>query len=84
MHLDLDMALTPPKKPQRRPREPPPRLREKPAARARQVAKGRKATAAGRHKTLKLKVNTDADGLRPPTSAELRCPVSSSTDIVDL
>ena len=94
MHLDFDMALadesrpTPRKNPKRRPHEPP-RLRGKPAARARQVAKakGRKATTAAgkgrRHKAVKLKVNADTHGLRPPTSAELRCPVSSSTDSVD-
>ena len=53
---------------------------KRPAALARQVPKRRKATGNGRRsKAAKLKANADAaDGLRPPTSAELRCPVSSA------
>ena len=80
--FDFDMALSDIEarpKPTKRPRGPP-RLRDKPAAPARQVPKP-KATGNGgaksRAKKAKLSAKADAghraDGLRPPTSAELRC-----------
>ena len=81
--FDFDMALSDTEarpKPTKRPREPP-RLRDKPAAPARHVPKP-KATGNGGAKSrakLKAKLNAKADaghradGLRPPTLAELRC-----------
>ena len=66
---DADDTLPTPLK-KRRLREPS-RLREKSAARARQVPCRRRKAA-----------DADADGVRPPTSAELRCPVSAAVDPV--
>ena len=86
--LDFDMAFSDTEarpKPTKRPRGPP-RLRDKPAAPARQVPKP-KATGNGGAKgraesNVKLSANADAghraDGLRPPTLAELRCPPSAN------
>ena len=70
-----DTRPTPLKK--RRLREPS-RLREKSVARARQVPKRQMGTDGRRRKAA----DADADGVRPPTSAELRCPVSAAVDPV--
>ena len=74
---DADDTLPTPLK-QRRLREPS-RLRDTPAARARQVPKRQMGADCRRRRKA---ADADADGVRPPTSAELRCPVSAAVDPV--
>ena len=86
--FDFDMALSDTEarpKPTKRPRGPP-RLRAEPAAPARQAPKPKATGSDGAKGRIMLKAKLSAkadtghraDGLRPPTLAELRCLPSAS------